>query len=527
MTEVSDHGVVVLEDTSALLEETARKVLGDRLLDHRAISKLDDLRTRVLDLALRIGQSDEIGSLLNGSAGGYIESGPSGLVSRGRDDVLPTGRNFNSLDPQRVPTRAAWKVGQRLAEAVIAKHLDEEGRYPETVAIYWMCTDIMWADGEGMSQIFALLGVKPIWRSNGRLQGFEVTPTSELGRPRIDVTIRISGITRDNFQVCMDIVDDAIQAVAALDESPDDNYVRRHVLQRVSGEGGDSSEAGLRRAARRIFCAKPGVYKAGVQLAVYASAWKEEEDLAEIFVKWNGYAYGRGVWGEEAFLELAQSLQTVDITYNTVVTDESDLFSCDCHFGTHGGLTAAARHFSGKDVKGYYGDTRDPQHAEVRDLADEIRRNARTKLLNPQWIEGMKRHGYKGAGDISKRVGRVYGYAASTHEVDDWVFDDIAQTFIVDPENREFFEENNPWAMEEIARRLLEANERGLWDADPDVLDELRNRYLEIEGWIEDRMDGMEGDYQGGAVDIIELGDVVEGWGDQMKAIRDALDAQN
>ncbi|MDP2183302.1 MAG: cobaltochelatase subunit CobN [Actinomycetota bacterium] len=519
-------GLMIQQDASDSLEESARKVLGERLLHRGAISKLHDLRARVLDLARRVDESDEIGALLNGFSGGYVESGPSGLITRGRDDVLPTGRNFYSLDPQRVPTKAAWRVGQRLAEALIAKHLDEEGRYPENVAIYWMCTDIMWADGEGMSQIFALLGVEPIWKPNGRLHGFEITPSSELGRPRIDVTIRVSGITRDNFQVCMDVVDDAVQAVAALDEPPEDNYVRKHVLERVLRDKDSApSEAELRKAARRIFCARPGSYQAGVQLAVYASAWKEEKDLAEIFIKWNGYAYGRGVWGEESFLELAQSLQTVDITFNKVVTDESDLFACCCHFGTHGGLTAAARHFSGREVKGYYGDTRDPQHTEVRDLADEIRRIARAKLLNPKWIEGMKRHGYKGAGDISKRVGRVYGYAASTREVDDWIFDDIAKTFVIDQENREFFEENNPWAMEEIARRLLEAKERGLWDADPDVLDELRSQYLEIEGWIEDRMDGIEGDFQGGATDIVEFDDA-EGWGEQIEAIRDVLDAR-
>jgi len=244
-------------------------------------------------------------------------------------------------------------------------------------------------------------------------------------------------------------------------------------------------------------------YQAGTQLAVYASAWKEEKDLAEVFLYWNGYAYGKGIWGEAKHKEFAESLKSVDVTYNKVVSDEYDLFGCCCYFGTHGGMTAAARYLSGKPVKTYYGDTRDPNHVEVRDLADEIRRVVRTKLLNPKWIEGMKRHGYKGAGDISKRIGRVYGWEATTQEVDDWIFDDIARTFLMNEENKEFFKENNPWALEEIARRLIEAWERGLWNPAEDVKDSLKKIYLEIEGWLEENMGDIRGDFQGGSIDVV------------------------
>ena len=208
----------------------------------------------------------------------------------------------------------------------------------------------------------------------------------------------------------------------------------------------------------------------------------------------------------------------MDVTYNKVVSDEYDLFGCCCYFGTHGGMTAAARHLSGKDVKAYYGDTREPEHVEVRDLADEVRRVVRTKLLNPKWIEGMKQHGYKGAGDISKRVGRVYGWEATTQEVDDWIFDDIARTFIMDEENRKFFQGNNPWAMEEMGRRLLEAEQRGLWKADPEVLDALKNLYLEIEGWMEERMGDVEGQFQGGSIDVINA-DEVAAWKEKMRKV--------
>jgi cobaltochelatase CobN len=469
---------------------------------------------RILDLESRIDASLEIESLLHGFEGGYIPPGPSGLIMRGKDDVLPTGRNFYSLDPRRVPTKAAWRVGQQLSGVLINKHLRDEGRYPENVGFYWMANDVMWADGEGMAQIMSLLGVEPIWLSNGNLKGFSVIPLEELDRPRIDVTVRVSGILRDNFPNCLEVIDEAIQAVASLDEPEEMNYPRKHSLRMIE-EGADSREATL-----RIFSSRPGTYSAGVQLAVYASAWKDEKDLADIFLYWNGYAYGKDVKGKEAHTQLASSLKTVDATFNKVVSDEYDLLGCCCYFGVHGGLTAAAKQASGKDVRVYFGDTREPQHVEVREMADEMRRVVRTSLLNPKWIEGMKQHGYKGAQDISKRVGRVYGWEASTQEVDDWIFDDITKTFVLDEEMRRFFEENNPYALEEMARRLLEAQSRGLWNPDPELLEELKNSYLEIESWMEELAG--EGEFQGGSVDIMSFEDVPE-WDKKMQEIRKIL----
>jgi cobaltochelatase CobN len=471
------------------------------------------IKEKILELNRKIEESKEIEALLHGLSGGYIPSGPSGLITRGRDDVLPTGRNFYSLDPHRVPTPSAFEVGKRLAKKLIEKYLREEGRYPENVAIFWMANDIMWADGEGMGQIMYLIGVRPVWFSNGRVKGFEVIPLEELSRPRIDVTIRVSGITRDNFPICIELLDEAIQRVASLPEPPEMNFVRKHTLENLKNNGGD-----LRSATLRIFCSMPGTYQAGTQLAVYASAWKEEKDLAEVFLYWNGYAYGKGIWGEARHKEFSQILKTVDITYNKVVSDEYDLFGCCCYFGTHGGMTTAARYLSGKPVKTYYGDTRNPDFVEVRDLADEIRRVVRTKLLNPKWIEGMKRHGYKGAGDISKRIGRIYGWSATTKEVDDWIFDEIARTFLMNEENKKFFEEHNPWALEEIARRLIEAMERGLWNPAEDVKDVLKTLYLEIEGWIEERMGETKGDFQGGSIDVVTA-EEIEYWKNKMKEV--------
>ncbi|MDI6603955.1 MAG: cobaltochelatase subunit CobN [Thermoanaerobacteraceae bacterium] len=497
----------------------AGDILKEKFICEEPLKDLNALLPRVTDLSERIEASKEIDALLFGFDGKYIPAGPSGLITRGRDDILPTGRNFYSLDPHRVPTKAAYEVGKRLADKVIEKHLNEEGRYPENIAIYWMCNDIMWADGEGMGQMLYLLGVRPKWLSNGRVGGIEVIPLEELGRPRIDLTIRVSGITRDNFPNCMELLDEAVQTVAALNEPEDKNFVRKHTLSQLEV---DKGEEAWRNATLRIFASKPGTYSPGVNLAVYASAWKEEKDLADIFVYWNGYAYGKGTFGKEAFKELQSSLKTVDVTYNKVVSDEYDLFGCCCYFGTHGGMTAAARVASGKEVKTYYGDTREPEHVEVRTLADEVRRVVRTKLLNPKWIEGQKRHGYKGAGDISKRVGRVYGWEATTQEVDDWIFDDITRTFILNEENRQFFKENNPWAMEEITRRLLEAHQRDLWKADPEVLEGLKQTYLEVEGWLEENMGDVKGEFQGGAIDILTAEEVAD-WGAKMKEVKAKL----
>ena len=513
-------------NTDDAIERRVRDFLGEKLVFPEYLEQLKKVRERICDLNHRIEASKEIDSLLSGFEGKYIPAGPSGLITRGRDDILPTGRNFYSLDPRRIPTKAAYKIGEKLAQAVIDKYREEEGRLPENIAIYWMCADIMWSDGEGMGQIFSLIGVRPTWLPDGRVSGFEIIDLEELGRPRVDVTIRVSGITRDNFPNCIELVDEAIQAVAALDEPLNMNFVRKHSLATLkTTDKKDPNIDPWRKATLRIFASKPGTYRPGVNLAVYASAWKDEKDLSDIFVFWNSYAYGKGIFGNESHNELVQNLKTVDVTFNKVVSDEHDLFGCCCYFGTHGGITAAARHIGNRDVKSYYGDTREPEQVQVRDLADEIRRVVRTKLLNPKWIEGMKRHGYKGAGDISKRVGRVYGWESTTQEVDDWIFDEIASTFILDKENRRFFQDYNPWAMEEITRRLLEAESRGLWNANPDVLQALRETYVEMEGWLEEKMGDIEGAFQGGSVDVFSSEDVKE-WDRIMREFKSKVDTE-
>ena len=475
---------------------------------------LDGLMSRISSIVGDIRRSDEIGSLKNAFSAGYIPPGPSGYMTRGREDILPTGRNFYSLDPKRVPTTSAWRVGTRLAEALIDKYLADEGRYPESVAFQWMTSDVMAADGEMMAEILSLVGAEPVWQGNGHVSSFKIIPRSEMKHPRIDLTIRMSGILRDNFPNCVDLVDDAIAAVAKLDEPDDENFIRKHVKEEMD------SGASFEDATARIFSSRPGTYTSGVNLAILSGAWKDEKDLAEIYIATNGFAYGNKRKGEANHVQFAAGLEKVSVTFNKVMTDEHDLLGCCCYYSNQGGLTAAARHLSGNEVKAYYGDTRESESVGVRTLADEIRRVTRSKVLNPVWIEGMKEHGYKGASDMMKKIVRVYGWEASTQEVDDSIFDDIATTYINDDEMRQFFRDNNPYAAEEISRRLLEAEHRGLWDADEQVLEELRNNYVEIESWMEE-LSG-DGDYQGGDVSIMST-EEVEGIGSEIKDIMEKV----
>ncbi|OPX69413.1 MAG: cobaltochelatase subunit CobN [Methanoregulaceae archaeon PtaB.Bin056] len=485
------------------LPQAPGRVLGDSLvrIDEGGLASLE---REVREISRALDRSDEIGSLINGTRGGYIQPGPSGLLSRGKTGILPTGRNFYSLDPSSVPTEAAWEVGTKLAGILVERHRQEHGSYPENVALLWMASDIMWADGEQCAQALALIGAEPV-REHGRLKGVRIIPLERLGRPRIDITVRVSGILRDCFFGCVEFLDDAIRAVAALDEPPEWNYLRKH-----SAEGG---------IGPRIFGAPRGTYGMGVNLAVYASAWDDVSDLADVFIYWNGYSYGRGVFGEKSTEHLVSQLRTVDVTFNKTATDEYDLLGCCCYFGSHGGMTAAAREVSGKEVSAYYGDTRNTSQVDVRTLADELRRVVRTKLLNPQYIDALKEHGYAGAAELSKRAGRVFGWDATTGEVDDRIFDDIARTFLLDEKNREFFREHNIWAMEEMGRRLLEAQARGMWQADDEVLEELRAVYLQIEGDLEDEMGVSSGDRQGGAIEVFSP-EEMKAWKEQVSHLK-------
>ena len=495
--------------------EAIAEIAAIALKEHFGVEPVDISPATVDNLAeiIRFGlgllpaiarTTDEIDNLIRGLGGEFIEPGASGALARGKVETLPTGRNFFSIDPYKIPTPAAWNVGIKLAEQFFHKYLHEHEGYPETVGFVFRFFDIFRADGEQLAQMLYTLGVRPVW-DGSRITGLEVIPLEELLRPRVDITVQLSNMLRDGCPRAFELVDEAVSLVADLDETPEQNFVRRHVLERLAEMPENQElEAKKRLATFRIFTAAPGVYDYGANTAVASSAWETEDDLAHIFIDTCHYAYGKGVFGQAARDELTANLKRVSVTYDKRDSDEYDILEC-CHlFGSHGGFTQAAKTVSGHDVKVYFGDTHDPDRPRITDMEEELDRVARTRLLNPDWIEGKKRHGYKGGTVIADRVYHIYGWQATTRLVGNWVFDDIVRKFALNEEMRQWFLGNNPYALESISRRMIEAEQRGLWQATPETMEQLREAYLEIEGWLEEKMGDTTGDFQGSAISIIK-----------------------
>ena len=484
--------------------------------------RVEESFLRALEIAERIRSCGdaEYRGFFKALGGGYVEPGASGALTRGKIEVLPTGRNFYTIDPTALPTQAAWKIGVESAEKLLKYYLEKYGRYPESVGQVLWSIDAYKADGEQLAQILYLLGVKPVWRPDGSVKGLEIIPLAELGRPRIDCVISMSGIVRDTLPNYIYLIDEAVAKVASLEEPPEMNYVRKHYIHHISKllemrkDIGEAKEL----AMSRIFCAPPGAYGVGVNLAVEASAWKSDEDLAKTWIQWTGYAYSRRQYGKKAFEALALNIGTVDIVNRNHVSDEHDIFGCCCYFSYHGGFYNAVKALTGKDVEVVTVDTRDFSAVRVREMRDEIERVVRAKLLNPVWIEEMKKHGYRGASEFSRKILHLFGWSATTRLVEKWVFDEIAKTYIFDGEMRKWFEENNVWALEEIARRLIEAAERGIWESD--MLDKLKEVYGEIEGILEESIGG---DVQGGEIRIYSSDDI-RSWKEKVKEIEKAVE---
>ncbi|MDR2455133.1 MAG: cobaltochelatase subunit CobN, partial [Deltaproteobacteria bacterium] len=436
-----------------------------------AQAEMDRLEARVKALKSRLEGSRELEGLSNGLNGGFITPGPSGFLTRGLDNVAPTGRNFYARDPRRVPTPAAVKVGWALAEAAVARHLKESGKPPRSVSFFWTSADLLQADGEVLAQMLALMGLRPRWDAAGLVSGVEAVTLSDLGRPRIDITCRMSGIVRDLFRPSYEYLDRAVKLAAGLDEPPECNLVRARTLEALAEERGSgrSETDSWRRATSRIFSQRPGSFEGGTYLAVMASAWETEADLAEIFLHHNSCAYGEDVYGLEAQDLLENQLRSVDVNFLSLMGDSQDFLGCGGFFGAQGGLAQAASLIQGRKIRNWCADSRESLAPQVRTISEEINRCLAARLLNPSWLKSMAGHGYKGAAEISRRVTNAYGWLATTGEVDDRALDRLVAAFFEDPELHGFLTENNPWALEEIGRRLLEANSRGLWKADPEA----------------------------------------------------------
>ncbi|GAA2438476.1 cobaltochelatase subunit CobN [Actinomadura vinacea] len=425
--------------------------------------------------------SGEIGAVLHALDGGHVPAGPSGSPTRGLVNVLPTGRNFYSVDPKAIPSRNSWEVGVALADSLIARHLADTGEYPSSVGLTVWGTAAMRTQGDDIAEVLALIGCRPVWDdASRRVTGFEIVPAAELGRPRIDVTVRISGFFRDAFPHVIALLDDAISAVADLDEPADANYLRRHAAEDHARHGD------WRRATSRIFGSKPGAYGAGLLPLIDARNWRDDADLAEVYAVWGGYAYGRGLDGREARADMESSFRRIAVAAKNQDTREHDIVDSDDYFQYHGGMVAMVRSLTGKSPAAYVGDSALPEQVKTRSLAEETHRVFRARVVNPRWIAAMRRHGYKGAFELAATVDYLFGYDATAGVVDDWMYQTLAEEYVFDDETREFMEQSNPWALRGITERLLEAAERRLWaEPDPDVLNRLKETYLALEGDLE------------------------------------------
>ena len=454
------------------------EVLGSR---NEAVERL--LRFAAEELIPRLAATaGEIDAVLHALDGGHVPAGPSGSPLRGLINTLPTGRNFYAVDPKAVPSRLAWDTGQQLADSLLARYREDTGEWPSTVGLSVWGTAAMRTSGDDIAEVLALLGVRPVWDdASRRVTGLDVIPPGELGRPRIDVVVRISGFFRDAFPHVVTLLDDAVRLVADLDEEPAGNFVRAHALADLE------RHADLRRATTRIFGSPPGSYGAGLLPLMESGSWRDDADLAEVYAAWGGHAYGRDLDGRAAREDMESSYQRIALAVKNTDSREHDIADSDDYYQYHGGMIATVRALTGTAPLAYVGDSTRPDNVRTRTLAQESARVFRSRVVNPRWIQAMRRHGYKGAFELAATVDYLFGWDATTGVVADWMYEQLTASYVLDPETRQFLETSNPWALRGITERLLEAADRGLWEApEAPTLEALRAVYLQVEGQLEE-----------------------------------------
>lgn len=463
--------------------DVQRAVLG---ADSREITRV--LEFVCSDIVPKLERSnEEIDNLLNALEGRYVPAGPAGAPTRGMAHILPTGRNFYAVDPRALPSQAAWRVGQQLAKEAIERYVREEGKYPEMVGLTAWGTSQMRTHGDDIAEAFALLGVEPIWSvQSRRLEGVTPIPLDRLGRPRVDVTLRISGFFRDAFPHLIELFDDALSLVVQLDEPLEQNFPRKHYLAELERKGDLPIEDAEAQARYRVFGSKPGAYGAGILPLIETKHWSSDRDFASVFIEWGGYAYTREVSGVDARTVFADRLRSVQVALHNQDNREHDIFDSDDYFQFHGGMVASIRALTGVQPKAYFGDSSRPDAAQVRDLREEALRVYRSRVVNPKWIAGMQRHGYKGGLELAATVDYIFGFDATAQIVPDFIYEGLAEHYALSPGIRSFLQQSNPWALNAIAERLLEAAHREMWEQpNPETLDALREVAMETETVLE------------------------------------------
>ena len=482
-------------DTRERLELLARDLVSTCVLNDAQAAEPEPLypRTlrqcrharRTLVTALERSARLEIQSLLEGLEGFHVPPGPSGAPTRGRLDVLPSGRNFFAVDSRSIPSPAAWALGEKAAQALIERHLQEHGDYPRRLGLSVWGTATMRTGGDDIAQAFALMGVRPIRAAGSqRLVDVEVIPTMLLGRPRVDVTLRVSGYFRDALPNVIRLFDAAVRAVAGSEDPGLDNTIREAVKTRrteLIDQGMSEGEAD-RQASYRVFGSKPGAYGAGLQGLIDERCWDNPADLAEAYLNWGGYAYGQfdgdGVEARSAFEHQLAGLEAVVQNQDN---REHDLLDSDDYYQFQGGMTNAVRTLSGHMPAVYHGDHANPAVPKIRTLKEELNRVVRSRVLNPKWQSAMREHGYKGAFEMAATVDYLFAYDATTDLVDDHQYRQVSDALVFDEHNQRFLREHNRAALEEMAERLFEATQRGLWQQPEDYADRLQDLLLDLD----------------------------------------------
>ncbi|PXW72419.1 cobaltochelatase CobN subunit [Loktanella sp. PT4BL] len=438
-------------DTVEKLENLSQRLVSreERPPGPMSAAVLGEIHNHILPTVQACGAA-EGAALLRALDGHFVAPGPSGAPTRGRMDVLPTGRNFYSVDSRAVPTPTAWALGWKSANLLIEKHLQDHGDWPRSLLVTAWGTANMRTGGDDIAQALALMGVKPTWDSaNRRVTGFEVLPQSVLGRPRVDVTLRISGFFRDAFPQLIALVDSAARAVQDMDEPVDLNPA---AARAKAGED-----------QTRVFGSKPGAYGAGLQALIDERIWADKSDFAEAYLEWGSYAYGKGAEGRKDRKAFEARLTQAEAVVQNQDNREHDILDSDDYYQFEGGAAAAISTLQGQERPIYHNDHSRPERPVIRTLEDEIGRVVRSRVVNPKWIDGVKRHGYKGAFEIAATVDYLFAFAATTGAVRNHHFDLVEEAFIKDEATRDFIADANAPALKEIAQRLQEAIDRNLW----------------------------------------------------------------
>lgn len=448
------------------------------------------------------GTGQEMDALMNALSGRRVAPGIYGSAEDNGRESIPTGRNLFAMDSKKIPTRAAYAIGRELCDKLLEKYLGETGAYPGQVAMNMISLDITRSKGEQMSQMLCLMGIRPVWDGQGNVTGLEVIPLGELGRPRIDVVVRITGIMRDAWPGVIELMDRAVLMAASLEEPAEQNYIRAHSLELLGRLKEARVEDAERRADIRIFGDPPGAYGAGVDLALKASAWKDERDLARYFVEASSHAYGMGLSGQRAPREFVHSAGHTDVTYDITATRRYDVMSAGFTAEVQGGFALLAK-MRGRTVRAYQGSTEDKGHVRVMDLGEKLRENLKETLFNPIWKEAMEERGYEGGGEIMARLQNAFSWQVMTGQIGDENLDRLVREYVLDERMREFLGRENSYALEEAARRFLELEQRDKWRPNEDTFQALRDVYLQIEGDMEDGVSG-RGEIQAGSIEIVD-----------------------